>query len=489
MKRKKLELIISILIYLGTAIVSSTLAILLLQMHRKLTSEFMAGNTFANAIVPYLIASFLAMVALLFDGRYAFFRMHFWESCLKSIKDTLLTGGIWAAILLIEKNGITESRYYFVTTLFINTIFLAIVLYFVERYTVENFYRLDSAFITVVLTTRKRAPEITDLLKKDWSRRIAAIGLLENNQKANSEREMIDHVPVVAYGDDFVDWVRQNAADEVFIIVDSIQDNTVKAIIRDLEQMGVQVYLNLPTVENLVQDLNKNTNSSYTPKISYELSYMQEIPLLAIGTPPHKMRYLAIKRCFDILGGFIGCMITCILFPFVAIAIKIDSKGPVIFAQERIGKNGRKFRMYKFRSMYEDAEQRKKELIAQNEMNGFMFKMKNDPRITRVGRFIRKTSLDEFPQFFNVFKGDMSLVGTRPPTVSEFQKYNNYHKRRLSMKPGITGMWQVSGRSDITDFEEVVRLDCLYIDNWSLLLDLKLLAKTIFVVLRRKGAG
>ena len=138
--------------------------------------------------------------------------------------------------------------------------------------------------------------------------------------------------------------------------------------------------------------------------------------------------------------------------------------------------------------MYQDAEARKAELMKQNEMNGLMFKMKDDPRITKVGKFIRKTSLDEFPQFFNVLLGDMSLVGTRPPTVNEFNEYSNYHKRRLAMKPGITGMWQVSGRSDIKDFEEVVRLDCEYIDNWSLGLDLKILMKTVGIVFTRKGS-
>ena len=138
--------------------------------------------------------------------------------------------------------------------------------------------------------------------------------------------------------------------------------------------------------------------------------------------------------------------------------------------------------------MYVDAEERKKELMDRNEMNGLMFKMENDPRITRVGRFIRRTSIDELPQFFNVLKGDMSLVGTRPPTVDEYRQYESHHKRRLSMKPGITGLWQVSGRSDIENFEDVVKLDVQYIDHWSLGLDLKLLCKTVAVVFAGRGA-
>lgn len=138
--------------------------------------------------------------------------------------------------------------------------------------------------------------------------------------------------------------------------------------------------------------------------------------------------------------------------------------------------------------MYVDAEERKKALMEQNKMDGFMFKMDNDPRITKVGKFIRKTSIDELPQFWNVLKGDMSLVGTRPPTIDEFEKYESHHKRRLSLNPGITGLWQVSGRSDIQNFEEVVKLDCEYIDNWSLWLDIKILFKTVGVVLTHKGA-
>ncbi len=174
--------------------------------------------------------------------------------------------------------------------------------------------------------------------------------------------------------------------------------------------------------------------------------------------------------------------------PFVAAAIKLDSKGPVFFSQVRIGRNGRRFKIYKFRSMYIDAEERKKELEAENEMQGLMFKMENDPRITKVGAFLRKTSIDELPQFYNVFKGDMSLVGTRPPTADEFEKYNQYYRRRISMTPGLTGMWQVSGRSDIDNFDDVVKYDLMYIDNWSLRLDIRILFQTVGVVLFGKGA-
>ena len=194
-----------------------------------------------------------------------------------------------------------------------------------------------------------------------------------------------------------------------------------------------------------------------------------------------------LKRLMDIAGGLVGCLITGILFIFVAPAIYIASPGPIFFAQERVGKNGKRFKMYKFRSMYMDAEERKAELMKDNKLGDEkMFKLDFDPRVignkilpdgthkTGIGDFIRRTSIDEFPQFFNVLKGDMSIIGTRPPLISETEIFIELHHRaRLAIKPGITGMWQVSGRSDITDFEEVVRLDKEYITNWNIGLDIK----------------
>ncbi len=190
----------------------------------------------------------------------------------------------------------------------------------------------------------------------------------------------------------------------------------------------------------------------------------------------------------DIVGAIVGLLITGIVTVFLAPALLIESPGPLFFSQVRVGKNGRRFKIYKFRSMYMDAEERKKELMSQNEMEGLMFKMENDPRVTKVGKFIRKTSIDELPQFWNILKGEMSLVGTRPPTEDEFLQYEGYHRRRLNMTPGLTGLWQVSGRSDTKNFEEIVAMDVEYIDNWSLKEDIKILFKTVGVVLKGKGA-
>ncbi len=266
----------------------------------------------------------------------------------------------------------------------------------------------------------------------------------------------------------------QIAFDEVFINAPGLDRQEIQPLINGFEEMGVvcRYNLGLPEISGAsakVETFGDYITVTYTKFCS---SYKR----------------LLVKRVFDILGGLVGVILTGILTLFIAPAIKLDSKGPVFFAQTRIGKNGRRFKIYKFRSMYQDAEARKKELEKENEVKGLMFKMENDPRITRVGAFLRSTSLDEFPQFLNVLKGDMSLVGTRPPTVDEFEQYNEHYRRRLSMTPGLTGMWQVSGRSDISDFDEVVRLDLEYIDNWSLTLDFKILLQTVIVVLGHRGA-
>lgn len=217
-------------------------------------------------------------------------------------------------------------------------------------------------------------------------------------------------------------------------------------------------------------------------------SYVSSVgtyPVLTWHTVSLNASSRAVKRVMDIVGGLAGIILSSPIMLLTAIAIKLDSPGPVIFKQERIGQNGRHFFMYKFRSMCNDAEAMKKQLAAQNEMSGgFMFKIHDDPRITRVGKFIRKTSIDELPQFFNVLLGSMSLVGTRPPTLDEVDKYERSHWRRMSIKPGITGMWQVSGRSSITDFEEIVQLDTEYIDKWSIGMDIRILVMTVLQVFK-----
>ena len=192
------------------------------------------------------------------------------------------------------------------------------------------------------------------------------------------------------------------------------------------------------------------------------------------------------KRILDIVGAIVGLILTAIFAIPIFVAMKIMDPGPLLFSQIRCGLNGKTFRIWKFRSMVKDAA--KYQQFVKNEANGLIFKNENDPRITKLGKFLRKTSLDEFPQFWNVLKGDMSLVGTRPPTVNEVLKYKPHHKKRLNVKPGITGEWQVNGRSTVLDFEEIVKMDLEYQNKWSLLYDITLIIKTVVVVLSRKGA-
>ncbi len=312
---------------------------------------------------------------------------------------------------------------------------------------------------------------------------ISGIILLDHN-KTGTE---ISGIPVVGNEKTAAFYICHNWVDEVLICT-TPEVSYPQQLIDDISETGVIIHINLMELSNsagkrqLVEMLGNRT------VLTLSINYM---------TP----REALLKRTLDMIGGLIGCILTFIIFIFIAPVIYIASPGPIFFSQTRVGKNGRKFKIYKFRSMYMDAEERKKELMEQNRIeDGFMFKMDFDPRIignrilddgtkkTGIGDFIRRTSLDEFPQFYNVLKGDMSLVGTRPPTLDEWEKYELHHRARLATKPGITGMWQVSGRSQITDFEEVVKLDTKYINEWSTGLDLRILFKTVLAVLKKDGS-
>ncbi|MCD7883554.1 MAG: sugar transferase [Lachnospiraceae bacterium] len=289
-------------------------------------------------------------------------------------------------------------------------------------------------------------------------------------------------ISVVANAENLTDYLLKSATDEILF---SIPPNVKipQNLIRDCSLMGITIHLEIISSDELAGARYEENIAGITVMTSY-------LKLITVGQA-------FFKRAMDIAGGIVGLIFTGIAFLFVAPAIYISDPGPVFFGQDRVGKNGRIFKLYKFRSMYQDAEARKAELMEKNEMKGQMFKIENDPRIIGsgadgtkhgLGHFLRASSIDELPQFWNVLKGDMSLVGTRPPLISEVSMYNSYHRARLSIKPGITGLWQVSGRSDIDDFEDVVKLDTQYIQNWSLSLDIKILIKTVAVVFARKGS-
>ena len=285
-----------------------------------------------------------------------------------------------------------------------------------------------------------------------------------------------DAIEYIGTVSDLEQIIRKYNIDFVYMIQHKEQDIIfIQKYIDLCNEMGI-------TCRVIIDMYNKRKAYSYNSSIG-------TYPVITYHTVSMNNWESIVKRTFDIVFSLIGIIITSPIMIITAIAIKIDSPGPAIFKQVRIGKNGRHFKIWKFRSMYQDAEQRKEDLMQQNEIqDGMMFKIKNDPRITRVGKFIRKMSIDELPQFFIVLSGSMSFVGSRPPTTDEIEKYKTNQWRRISIKPGITGMWQVNGRSNIKNFDDVVRLDVEYIDNWTLGLDLKILLQTVKVVLKHDNA-
>jgi lipopolysaccharide/colanic/teichoic acid biosynthesis glycosyltransferase len=218
-----------------------------------------------------------------------------------------------------------------------------------------------------------------------------------------------------------------------------------------------------------------------------DLAVLDGVGILSLEPVRRSPLALAVKRATDIVGALVGLGVFALAYLWLARRIRRDSPGPVLFSQVRVGQNGRLFALYKFRTMHVDAEARLEGLRRVNEMQGAVFKLRNDPRITPIGHWLRARHLDELPQFWSVLRGEMSLVGTRPPTLDEVECYRPHHRRRLSMKPGITGLWQLAGNERVRDFEDIVRLDCEYIDRWSFGLDLQILARTVVKVLGRSG--
>lgn len=326
-------------------------------------------------------------------------------------------------------------------------------------------------------------------LAREYDRfRVTGIAITDRDMRGSEIRAAGSAgIPVVACRDDIVDAVCRRWVDEA-LIVQSQGAPHPGDLVADLAGMGVVVHTGL---------FRSGEESGMKQFVGRLGDYTVLTASISYATPLQQFA----KRAMDIAGGVAGCIATGILFLVLAPVMLAVSPGPVFFMQERIGRNGKRFKIYKFRSMYMDAEERKKELMERNRVGGgLMFKMEADPRIIGCkvmpdgtvkkgfGNFIRDHSLDEFPQFLNVLKGDMSLVGTRPPTPDEWERYEPHHRARMAVRPGITGLWQVSGRSSITDFEEVVRLDTKYITEWSMGLDLRILLRTVKVVLGKDGA-
>ena len=444
-------------------------------------------NPYANESYRDM-AVFLAVADLLviffFESFKGVLRRGLYQEFATSVKHVILVELVAAGYLFAIHGGSAYSRISFFSMGLIYGIltYLARCLW---KYRLQQSTKGVGKRSLLIITNEHTGPSAVRRLKKNNYERFTFAGVAGLDKTLCGT--YMEGVPVVADAETVTDFVCREWVDEVILV---FRQNAAfpRELAKKLAETGVTIHVSLDLSTEFLG------NKQILEKIG---DYTVLTSTLNYATA----RQLFFKRCMDIAGGIVGCILTGIIFLFVAPAIYIKSPGPIFFTQVRVGKNGKKFRIYKFRSMYMDAEERKKELMAQNRSkDGMMFKLDFDPRIigneilpdgthkTGIGNFIRSTSLDEFPQFFNVLKGDMSLVGTRPPTLDEWEKYELHHRARLAIKPGITGMWQVSGRSNITDFEDVVRLDTEYITNWSMGLDIKILFKTVLAVLKRDGS-
>lgn len=432
--------------------------------------QWMPANYITNLTSIFLIAYIFVYLIVNLNSRLA--ENGYFAELIACIKISIIVAIFSIFIIYFTRAvDVDFSRRLTVYFLVINTI-ISYMLHFAFKYALTRFYSKNiNSRQLMLICDYDNVSELIDLIrqKNRWDYCIRSIAIVDSDHIGES----ILNIPIVSKSaEDILNYCKSNIVDEVLIVTGN---GRISTILNEILSMGITVHVGLKTFNLNYAGLSVVTQIGGQTTITFANRFLS-------------LKQAFTKRVMDIIGSLIGSIVTLLLTIVIGPLIKMESPGPIFFAQKRVGKNGRYFKMYKFRSMYEDAEERKKALMERNQMDGFMFKMENDPRVTKIGRFLRKTSLDEFPQFFNVLKGDMSLVGTRPPTVDEFLQYHSYHKMRLSIKPGITGLWQISGRSDITDFEDVVRLDVKYINEWCLSLDIKILFKTIFVVLQKKGA-
>lgn len=427
----------------------------------------------ANGIVLFLFETLKNV--LKFDALY---------DLKKTLKHAVLVTGLAVLYLFLLKEGKYYSRSMLMYTMLIYTVLTFSLREVRKRILYKKMENGDKSALLIVTNDDMAESVLHNIEEQNYAQyKIVGIALIDSSRVG----ETVCDVPIVADSESLSSYVCNEWIDEILIVTSGDKPYS-KELVNSLVETGVTLHFNLIKV----------------PNISGKKQFVEKVGAYTVLTTSMNYasaRELFLKRLMDIAVGLVGCIATGIAFLFVAPAIYISSPGPIFFSQERVGQNGKKFKIYKFRSMYMDAEKRRDQLMKDNKLgDGKMFKLDFDPRVignkilpdgthkTGVGEFIRKTSLDEFPQFFNVLKGDMSVVGTRPPLVGEVRLYEPRHHARLAIKPGITGMWQVSGRSDITDFEQVVRLDKQYINEWSLGLDLKILFKTFLVVLRKDGS-
>jgi exopolysaccharide biosynthesis polyprenyl glycosylphosphotransferase len=323
----------------------------------------------------------------------------------------------------------------------------------------------------LVVGAGDRAREFVDSVRQypDWGMTI--IGFIDNNDVRVGQQ--FCGATILGTHENLAQTLKDNVVDEVIFALPPRYLGEIEKLLKICELQGVEA--------RIISDFFKLMIAKT------KVDQIHGIPMVTFSTKPYDDLQLLLKRVIDVIGSLVMIIILSPLFLLIMIAIKLTSPGPVFYQWNVVGLNKKGFRSYKFRTMGVNADELKKELLNENEMKSIAFKMKDDPRITKVGRFLRKYSLDELPQLFSILKGDMSLVGPRPPLVTEVKEYDYWHRRKLSVKPGLTCLWQVNGRNEIADFDAWMRLDLEYIDNWSLWLDFKILLKTIPAVLRGTG--
>ena len=431
----------------------------------------------------YILADLLT--AIMFDSFKNVLRRGHYKEFVAAIKHMCLVEAVVLLYLFSTQRGDVYSRLFF---------YCIVPLYLVLTYIGRTFWkgqlkkgkiRSGKRALLIVAPKEKLEECVDSICSRNYNTYAKVVVIAMD---APLKGTLVGGIPVVANYDEIVPYIQHGWMDEVFLCGDIFRDEHSK-LIEQLKQMGIVTHIAVAKRDSAL--------SGKQQQIGQLGDYMVVTTSLSYAS----VTQLFFKRAMDIAGSLVGCLCTLLLTIIIGPMIYISSPGTIFFAQERVGKNGKKFKMYKFRTMYPNAEERKDELKAKNRVeDGLMFKLDFDPRIIGnkilpdgtvkegFGSFLRRTSLDEFPQFFNVLRGDMSLVGTRPPTVDEWEKYDLHHRARLACRPGITGMWQVSGRSKITDFEEVVRLDTEYINNWNIGMDIKILLKTVRVVVGSDGA-
>jgi exopolysaccharide biosynthesis polyprenyl glycosylphosphotransferase len=321
----------------------------------------------------------------------------------------------------------------------------------------------------IIVGTGENARKVADMVLNSPELDTQLVGFLDFQRQGYWRYR---DIPLIGHPDTLEHIVIGSHVDALFWAVDPDDISRSWKMMEMAEKMGIRIFV----MPNL-----------YSPKLArVQPTYVNGLPAMVYRSEPESHVPLLVKSVVDRVGAMIGLALSAPVMLVAALMIKLDSRGPVLFKQTRLGLNGRPFSMLKFRTMCSDAETRKRSLLEKNEMSGPVFKIKHDPRVTRTGRLLRKFSVDEFPQFFNVLKGEMSLVGPRPPLPQEARRFQPWQHRKLSVRPGLTCLWQVNGRNNI-DFDEWMQLDLHYIDNWSLWLDAKILAKTVPAVL--KGSG